>query len=288
MSTLEYESLDEGEALSLSEASAITSAVRCRIVVAGGPAKSGKTTLFAELFQRFLAGPVGEFEFAGSRTLRGWERRLHLSRTASQGMQPDTDRTEYESPDEYLHLRLADMASNGDQTDLLLLDWAGERFREIRDRPSLATDALELGSVDHISVIVDGAALAQSGGRHAARADADRLMQALLDSGAARDCRSSVVYTKWDHVANVGEATLESFLRTFEGTFRSKHEARLQSLSFLKTCARSEFPTALEAGMGLPELLREWMIPRKRPVLVREMDRPAALRPFDRFRIGAR
>src|SRR5438046_759504 len=82
--------LPSGEALTEAQASEVTRHGVTRVVVLAGPSGSGKTTVLTSLFEAFLEAPFGNFLFAGSRTLLGFERRCHDARVASGRTDPHT------------------------------------------------------------------------------------------------------------------------------------------------------------------------------------------------------
>src|SRR5436189_2638822 len=103
--TAAFVDLPSGEALTEIQASEITRQGLTRVVVLAGPSGSGKTTILTSLFESFLEAPFGNFLFAGSRTLVGFERRCHDARIASGRTEAHTVHTQVE-PTEFLHLRL--------------------------------------------------------------------------------------------------------------------------------------------------------------------------------------
>src|SRR5438128_1500416 len=75
--------LPNGEALTESQANEVTRQGLTRVIIVAGPSGSGKTTILTSLFEAFLEAPFGNFLFAGSRTLVGFERRCHDARETS-------------------------------------------------------------------------------------------------------------------------------------------------------------------------------------------------------------
>src|SRR5581483_8028165 len=72
------------------------------VVLLAGDSNSGKTTLFAAIYERLLDGPFGEFLFAGSRTLHGFESRCFENRGGYGHTEPDTGHTPTSNPNPIL------------------------------------------------------------------------------------------------------------------------------------------------------------------------------------------
>src|SRR5258708_4978508 len=85
--------LETGAPLNASETEILRRHRRTRLVVLAGDSKSGKTTLLASIFLRFQQGPFGDYLFAGSHTLMGFEARCWPSRAASLGLKATTIKT---------------------------------------------------------------------------------------------------------------------------------------------------------------------------------------------------
>src|SRR5258706_5518388 len=114
--------LPSGEALTEVQASEVARQGVTKVVVLAGPHDSGKTTILTSLFDGFLEAPVGNFLFAGSQTLTGFERRCHDSREDSGRRDPHTVHTQVTDVTELLHLRLAPAAKPAHRVNLLLSD----------------------------------------------------------------------------------------------------------------------------------------------------------------------
>lgn len=116
-----------------------------------GP-EAGKTTLIATIYEMLQRRRLPCFGFAGSETLRGFEERCHLARTASGATLADTKRTPTKARLSFLHL---DVAIQKKRVDLVFSDRSGEHFDEALQRPSDIGAFEELQRADVILVLVD-------------------------------------------------------------------------------------------------------------------------------------
>jgi len=252
--------LPTGEALTEDQASEVTRANQACVVLLAGPVASGKTTIVTSLFEAFLEAPFGNYLFAGSRTLVGFERRCHDARVTSGRRVPHTTRTPIASGVEFLHLRLTSSGRHdiGAQ-DLLLSDVSGEKIRALRDSTSAVKQMTMLRRADHICIILDGATLADSKLRHSARAGAKTLLRALVEAGVlSPHCQVDIVLTKWDVVVtHPGRNEIEAFVLETKASL-SALKTNLPALAYFEVAARPESKTVPFAH-GLPTLLRRWL-----------------------------
>lgn len=276
--------LPSGRALAPEEANETTRASVTRVIVPAGPADVGKTTLLAEIYERFLEGPFAGLRFAWSRTLHGFEQRAHHARIASHRATPTTLRTPMTDSDAFLHLRLAAVDAVTPPRDVLIADWPGEVFREMRDDVEAARSHALLPRADHISFLVNGENLGDRRLRQVAHHETDMLIQSVLDAGIDR-ATVSVVYTKWDAALNGdGACELDRFVETFETELRRKHGARLRGLHFVRTAARPLRGSSVERGFNLDQVLRMWLGRARQRTEGRVLPGVRAIREFDRFR----
>lgn len=118
-----------GNELSNEDADAVTLRSLAHLVVFAGASESGKTTLLASLYERWSDGPFAGFQFAGSRSLLGFEQICHLNRLASGGAHPDTPHTQVSEEAAYYHLALREAAPGAERRHVLLSAISGELFR---------------------------------------------------------------------------------------------------------------------------------------------------------------
>ncbi len=276
--------LPSADALTVDEANQTARSSVTRVILPVGRAGVGKTTLLAEMYERFLEGPFAGYRYAWSRTLHGFEQRAHDARIASGRMAPTTQRTPLAGSEEFLHLRLAPLGAEAPPRDVLIADWPGEVFREMRDDVQAAVSHPLLPRADHIAFLVDGKSLGTLSLRQAARHETDMLIQSILDAGVDRAVKS-VIFTKWDAaLKGDGADQLDEFVREFEKQIRGKHETRAGELHFIRTAARPAVGSNLGRGTKLDEVLRLWLGSTRRPFEASLFPEVQAVREFDRFR----
>ena len=280
--------LTSGGALSAEEANQTTRSSVARVIVPIGLVGVGKTTLLSEIYERFREGPFAGHRFAWSRTLYGFEQRAHSARIASRRSIPTTVRTPIGDSEAFLHLRIAPDDGLLPARDLLIADWPGEVFREMRDDVQTVKSHPLLPRADHIAFLVNGESLGTREYRHEAYYEADMLIQSILDAGVDSAAKS-VIYTKWDAaLEGNGADELEDFTNTLERELRSKHEARSGELRFIRTAARPARGSDLRRGKNLDEVLRVWLGSARRPTVAPEIQAVQAVREFDHFRSTGR
>ena len=136
--------LPHGDSLQPNESIAISCASPTRFIIVAGAAESGKTTLVGSIFERFRLGVFGGYRFAGSQTLRGFERICHPGRVASGNTIPQTERTKLPLGRQLLHLRFRKLDGSLPCQDLLISDLSGEEFDNAKD---FGSDARNLSIV---------------------------------------------------------------------------------------------------------------------------------------------
>ncbi len=278
--------LPSGDALTPAEANQTTRSSVTRVIIPVGLAGVGKTTLLAEIYEKFLEGPFADHRYAWSQTLHGFEQRVHSARIASGRRTPTTPRTPITDRDKFLHLRLAPVDGLTQPRDVLIADCPGEVFRLMRDDVREAKSHPLLLRADHIAFLVNGESFGKLDLRQEAYHETDLLIQSILDAGVDRAV-TSVIYTKWDAAGKSdGADRLDGFVSKFEEDLRRKHGTRLGELRFIKTAARPDRGSALDRGWNLDEVLRIWLGSARRPMLVEGSVFPSikAVREFDRFR----
>lgn len=251
--------LPRGEALTEAQASEVTRQGITRVIVLAGPSGSGKTTILTSLFEAFLEAPFGNFLFAGSRTLVGFERRCHDARITSGRQTPHTEHTQAGTVD-FLHLRLASpCASLVGPQNLLLSDISGERFRQLRDSTLAVKSMPMLRRADVLCIVVDGEKLADPSHRHAARTDSRMLLRCLIEGEAlSSNCMIEVVFSKWDLVlAHPDQESLMSFIADTRNVLQTvaKNFATPQFFEIAARPTNRKVPFAF----GLPTVLRSWL-----------------------------
>jgi hypothetical protein len=239
--------LDDGAA------NALAASRRSTVLVLAGGVGSGKTSVYAALYERFGRGPFGGRLFAGSLTLAGFEKRCHGWRVDSGQEIPTIDHTKATDL-QWLHMRIRDEERRRPIQDLLFGDYDGEVFDALSGGASEEGDYRFLRRADHVGLNLDGDLLSLDTERDGAVTKATYLADALLEDGRLADPRSLfIVLTKLDLIVTRKQlAPVEVALKSIADLIRSRnggHEALVVRLA-----ARSEtdiFPL----GHGLNELL---------------------------------
>lgn len=114
-----------GEPLRIDEISLISYRGSPKLIGIVGKADAGKTTFLAMLFTLLMNGKkIGDFQFAGSKTILGWDELHSTLKIEKENVQfPDPTGSEYLR---FLHLGLR--SKEGRLLDLLLSDSSGEVF----------------------------------------------------------------------------------------------------------------------------------------------------------------
>ena len=255
--------LPSGEALTERQAAEITRLGATNLVVIAGPTDSGKTTILAALFEAFQEAPFGNYLFAGSRTLVGFEQRCHLGRRESGQEVAKTAHTSVREGVAFLHLDLAFRdESRLSHRHLLLSDISGELFKRIRDSSDAANDVASLGRADHFCIVVDGQRLVDTETRQSTKSDSRSILRSVIESGKlSTSCMIDLVITKWDLITRVlqeqGDSTIRSFLNE---TIRAVTAvAGDRQITVHEVAARPPVDAKVPFAHGLPTLLRSWM-----------------------------
>lgn len=226
-----------------------------RVVIVAGEQRTGKTTLLASLYEAFQYGPLGTLAFAGSRTLHGYERRLHLSRCASGLERADTDRTKPLEGFQFLHLRIRETTTDR-RTDLLFGDMSGELYKSLRDSTAECRKFGFIGCAHDFVVLLNGRKVEL--GEHAeAFAHVSALIRSLLDASVlGKHSRVTLLTTMWDLLDTPTKATERARIAEFEDLFRRSYSDRLLAIECVRSAAR---PEAGGAPIGIDTLLRGWL-----------------------------
>jgi Double-GTPase 2 len=192
------------------EANVLAARRRPTVLVLAGRVESGKTSIYAAIYERLGRGPFAGRLFAGSQTIAGFEARCHYWRTAS-GL--DVPRMEHTSASAlpWLHLRLRDVELELPAHDLLFGDFDGETFDRLLTNQVQPSELPFLRRADHVGVVIDGAHLADPAEREAEVTSIKYLIDALLkDGGVASPSALSIIVTKLDvldAIENSGDRT---------------------------------------------------------------------------------
>jgi hypothetical protein len=160
------EDLYSGLPLEIQEAREFSSRGRAVVVALAGMTECGKTSLIARLHQQFQGGPVGGFDFAGSRTLFRFEEMNWRATVESGAGLPTMEKSSRQYDNSLLHFTVRRQTGDAAPVDLLLNDISGETYPEAIISESVCEGLLCLSRADHLAVLVDGAAIADRSRRH--------------------------------------------------------------------------------------------------------------------------
>jgi hypothetical protein len=204
--------LGGGTSLTLSEGDLLANKHSARVILVAGEFQSGKTTLIAESYGRFLRGPFCDWSFAGSDSLYALDRRYHGARESSGLSHPDVPRTEDEE------MRLLDLrVSRGSKHHCLMFsDIRGEFFDNIVQGSAVAEEVPLAARADLLLVLVDGDKIKERSKRYNVKNWITLLLGGLTESGGIKPGTPvAIVLSKADLVSDSDrewfEATAEEW-----------------------------------------------------------------------------
>lgn len=244
-----FVTFESGESLGLSQANDLRAERPCRFILVAGEVKAGKSTLLVELFGKFLKGPYEGWDFAGSSTLRAFDR-VHAPSRESSGMSlPDTARTADEGM-RFLHLRL----SKETRTDLMLSELSGERFKGVIDGASIKDQVPVAEVADRCLVLVDGNLMTAASTRARAFGRARLMLGGLTESGGVPPKTPTLILaTKADLWQPIAEAEVR---KESEALVAFGRERGLDA-SWAALAARP--PDDVSPEIGVPDVIA-WML----------------------------
>ena len=265
--------LPAGELLETDETASVLRSREARVVALVGPRDTGKTSVIAALYDLFQNGAVDGYRFAGSRTLRAFERACHDTRAASRRMEPETARTPLGAAKFYQLALVAPETQT--MVELVLADRAGEQYRSVADDPSIAASFAEIDRADVVTLLVDGRRLLDLGARHNLRSEIELTVQGFIDGDVvAHRPRAAVVLTKLDLInAAPDGGRVEADFEGVVGSIRQLFGSAFSDIGVFRIAA-SPGTTTVQRGHGLADLLRFWM--KTQPLLTPEWAASAA------------
>jgi hypothetical protein len=253
--TVSFVKIPYGEDLDSDTARRIMRRAPTRVIVLAGDVNSGKTTVLAAMYEKFIDGAFAGYMFAGSETLPGFERRCHLSRVTSDEAKPDTDRTRGQM--KLLHLRVKRVSGAAPTRDLLFSDISGEDFEAARNSVEFCKRMPVLKRADRCLLLFDGEALAHPEHRHRTSKAGEMLLRSFLDADMLGEHSIvDVLFTKYDKVVTHRDKTvIEEFIAHIQQDMTKKFSGRLGGLEFHRIAARPESVDVLEPAFGLDKVL---------------------------------
>ena len=243
-----------GSALAVDEAHELTGEYSSSVVILMGMVRSGKTTVLAEVYERFRKGPFAGYYFAGSRTMLGFERIAHFSRAASLGEVEDTERTIRGTDNNLLHLDLVAQES-AIRRRILVTDLSGEVF----EQATLSSENLRqipyLRRANHVIMFADAEKLSNVSERQSVVNNLLVLLRCAIEEGRiVPSCQVTIVISRHDLLSPGMD---ESFLDYMRNALRQRTSEYFEEpVHFLDLAARpTEGP---DHAYGLEELLNAW------------------------------
>lgn len=260
----EYVKLYSANALNFEECNKFIRSHPAILIVLAGKFKCGKTTVITALIQIFQQeSSFAGFQFAGSRSLIGFEQRCHLSRFESRGSKEDTSRTttfdfdNHFATQTFLHLRLE---KEGKFFDFLIADISGEAFDELTTSTDLCKKLTFLNRCDNFTLIFDADALSDLSRRAVTKTKTVSILRSLIDANMLlASTHIQVLFSKWDLLIrkeNANEHT--SFVQGIEDAITREFSSSYPNISFLQIASRPVKSTGLKIGHGLDDLLKKW------------------------------
>lgn len=229
----------------------ITYRYSTNLILLIGEPESGKSTLFASLFDRFQKGAFMDYFFAGTKTPLGFERKCHHARVISLNKVSKTERTKTKEFT-FLHLAIRERNLLSDAKHLLFADVNGEKFQAARNDDDEMLSLKVFSNADHICFIVDGSHLVNPKLRQTAKSNLFKIIDRALQNGMiSPDKGINIIITKIDMVATKEEQdSLESFFVT---PLNTKYSAIIRKL--IKVASRSK-NVNVPAGFGIDDFLK--------------------------------
>lgn len=256
-----YIDMPSGEALSLKDTYPIMAKERTKLIVVIGPSESGKTTLETTLYQLFQSGQLGNFYFAGSKTLQGYEDRAFLTRINSGRSKPDTPRTSTGIQEQFLHLKVYNV-EDGNYCNFLFADIAGEDYSNcIANSDEMKKQFPYFKNADFFVSLIDGKQVTDRAKRFSIPENLKQMFRTIVDAGLCKDGSVlQIVTSKYDIVDNDTENTKEimEYLAQNETNLYKYFKNYFSLVEFVNIAAMPEVEGKYKCGFGIDKLLKTW------------------------------
>jgi hypothetical protein len=237
----EYRSLPPGSEITLSEAGSASCNGQPIVVFTIGQVRSGKTTLFAEIFKHLHQDVTEEILFRGSVTLPAFLDLWQLATIESGLDQSETGRTLRAQDFSYLNLNLC--CAKGDLS-LFLANASGEIFFDALlnlGDPTKQYDDLTLGN--YYLIVYDGEKLSTLKDRYGEEQEMIDLLDRLRALGYLNQAASfAVAVLKYDVVQEAGPQAM-NHCDSVVARLRQRYPILLQASPYLKISARPKSTT---------------------------------------------
>lgn len=275
-----------GYEMSEVETEEITLRWHTQFIVLAGAEGSGKTTMIAALFEHLSRGSFAGFDFAGSRSVLGFEKICHANRVISGGARATTERTIPSDEAGYYHLALRETSGERRRRQVLLSALSGELYRWARNSREECEKLTFLRRANSIIVLVDGEKLASLEHRVNAQTDAAGILDAFLDAKMVPPgCHVEFAFSKLDRIRAAGPTAL-AFLQQTQDKLATKFRDRIPQLVFREVAARPSPSTDdEELEKGIANAFVAWVMPQPRihDDSEREPQPPVDAREFSKF-----
>lgn len=250
-----------GKELNLEMTYKITAGNKSNFIVVAGPSDCGKTTLITTIYQKFQKGSVGNYNFAGSETLQGFEQRAFLTRIDSNMGEAQTPKTRRGVTD-ILHLRIFDSA-NKKFTDLLITDFSGEDYSSAIGNVSMMKSEFGvIRSANNILIIIDGEKISHTTTKFAEIENALDLLKTIIDAGLlSKFACVEVSVSKYDVLVSTmkDDSTTEKLLNYIRNRFEERFKNSIKFLNFSKMAAMPNETKEIPVAYGLDKILKSWV-----------------------------
>lgn len=250
--------LPSGRALTKNETYSITSAEDTKIILLIGPSASGKTTIETTLYQMFQRSGVGDYFFAGSNTLHGYEQRSYYTRMKSNQSTSSTPRTSRGVQETFLHLKTWNYKTNYFQ-NFLFGDLSGEDFQShIADINAMQKDFSFIKSVDYLVAVLDGKLISDKKNRNGTFEELAQLLRTICDAGLITNhTKIQVALSKYDIVIE-NKTSTEAFIARIKSELQQRLKKYCKEIDFYYIAAMPDGNVKMEIGYGIEELLNSW------------------------------
>jgi len=248
------ETLHLGVPLEIADAQEFCRRGRAIVVTLVGMTETGKTSLLARFHQLFQSGPVGGYDFAGSRTLPRFEELNWLATIESGVGTPRMEHSSRQYDNSFLHFTVRERVIGSEPFDILLNDISGETFPEVIAAESVCEQLLCLSRADHLAVIVDGAAITKRHLRHDHVAKAMNFVQRVLQTGQInKQTVLHLIITKLDELSKEEQKAenLEA-AEKLETDFKVQFSSRVARIHCWRLAARP-----LDGSMPTEEIVTQ-------------------------------
>lgn len=275
ISTPELEEIQElfsGEDLRTADVAGIMSGSPTRMIVLAGAADAGKTTLLVTIMHLFHKGGIGDYIFAGSRTLPAFERRAFDSYITSGRSVPTTQHTVSSLDDiKFLHLAVRKKTLDEPTINLLFTDISGENFRQARDSAEECKKLWVLHRADYFALLLDGGRIAEPTQRQHTKIDGITLLRRCIETNMlGKSSYIDILFSKMDILESSSERTRAlSFIEEIKSEITERFVSSLGRLRFITIAARPTEKRELGEAYGFNDFLPTWIeeSPFIRPIM---------------------